>query len=318
MRNVLFLAGGVGCEHEVSLISCSNIIANLDRSRFAPFCVIISKENQWLFDGVHCSLVKDFEGVFLIVEDRRFKIDIAFPVLHGVGEDGTVQGLFESFGLPYVGNRVLASAVSMDKIMSKRIASSYGIPVVPFLEFDSSLSYSSCSAALSSSSLFVKPSNCGSSVGVNKVRNHEQFVAAILEAKKYDSRILVERAVVAREIECSVFFGVPSILGEIIPSHEFYTYNAKYIDPNGARLVAPIELDSSIVASVQDLALRVFLSLDCRMLARVDFFLDAEWNVFFNEINTMPGFTKISMFPRLCELSGISYPSIISRLLDAA
>jgi len=260
-------------------------------------------------------------------------IDVVFPVLHGTnGEDGTIQGLLELADVPYVGCGVLASAIGMDKEVAKRLAQLADIPVVPYLtvrqtdflerapqlaqEVEQALGYP----------CFVKPSSSGSSVGVHKVKQPSALCAAVLDALRFDRKVLIEQAIPAREIEVSVLQnaasgGPPlcSVPGEINPTHEFYSYEAKYLDENGANLLVPAPLSVAQIQDVQRLAALAFVTLECEGMARADFFLDRETGHFyFNEVNTLPGFTSISMYPKLWEASGLSYPDLLSHLIDLA
>jgi D-alanine-D-alanine ligase len=260
-------------------------------------------------------------------------IDVVFPVMHGpLCEDGTIQGLLELADLPYVGCGVLASAVAMDKEMAKRVARDAGIPIVPYVSLkhdvwkkekqqlakriEEQLGYP----------VFVKPANLGSSVGVHKVKEPSGLNAALEDAFNYDRKVLVEAAVNAREIEVSVLENLEggadplvSIPGEIDPAHEFYSYEAKYLDEKGAALIIPAKLDPEETERAQDIGRKVFTALECEGMARVDLFLDRTSGEFlFNELNTIPGFTSISMYPKLWEASGISYQELLSKLVDLA
>ena len=256
-------------------------------------------------------------------------VDVIFPVLHGpYGEDGTVQGLLEMANVPYVGSGVLGSAVAMDKDVARKLFAFHGLPQVRYVAVrrhewraDPDAVVSRVEAALAYP-LFVKPANMGSSVGVSKACDRAQLAAAITLATHYDSKLLVEAAVPnTREIEVSVLGNeapVASVAGEIIPGNEFYDYNAKY-ESEGSQLLIPARLDAATLQQVRDLAVRAFQALECEGLARVDFLLDGETNaIFLNEINTMPGFTRISMYPKLWEASGIAYPDLVHRLLELA
>jgi D-alanine-D-alanine ligase len=252
------------------------------------------------------------------------KLDVIFPILHGpLGEDGTVQGLLKLAGVPFVGSGVLGSAVSMDKDVMKRLFRDAGLPIGKFLTFRSCEklpSFAEIESALASP-FFVKPANMGSSVGINKVRNEAEYVNAAKEAFQYDVKIIIEEFIRGREIECAVLGNekpIASIPGEVIPTHEFYSYDAKYIDENGARLEIPAKLDGDCQKRIQALAIKAFQTLCCEGLSRVDFFLKENGEALLNEINTMPGFTKISMYPKLWEASGIGYTELISRLIDLA
>ena len=244
-------------------------------------------------------------------------------LLHGpFGEDGTIQGLLKLAGVPFVGAGVLGSAVGMDKDVMKRLLRDAGIPIPGFLSFASNRppKFKDVSRELGLP-LFVKPANLGSSVGISKAKDETGFSKAVGDAFRYDTKILVEEAVQGREIECAVLGNddpQASVPGEIIPTREFYDYDAKYVDENGARLEAPAKLNADTVRRVQELAIRTFQALNCEGMGRVDFFLKTDGTLLVNEINTIPGFTKISMYPRLWALSGISYTELIDRLIQLA
>ena len=340
------LFGGKSAEHEVSLQSARNVYDAIDRSKFEPVLIGIDKSGKWLLNSDSRSLLStadpgcislDPSGdpAALVPESQGLlstpgcpaggpKLDVVFPILHGpFGEDGTVQGLLKLAGVPFVGSGVLGSSVSMDKDVMKRLFRDAGIPIGKFLAFRSHErlpSYAEIETALGKP-IFIKPANMGSSVGISKVRSEPEFSAAIREAFQYDDKIIIEEYIRGREIECAVLGNenpAASISGEIIPAHEFYSYEAKYLDENGAILEIPAKLDSETLKHIQALALKVFQTLCCEGLARVDFFLRENGEVLVNEINTIPGFTKISMYPKLWEASGISYTELISRLIELA
>jgi D-alanine-D-alanine ligase len=260
-------------------------------------------------------------------------IDVVFPVMHGpLCEDGTIQGLLELADVPYVGSGVLASAVGMDKDVAKRLVRDAGLPIVPYLTIKD-VSWKKDFDALSEKAfktiglpLFVKPANLGSSVGVHKVKQREELRSALEDAFRYDTKILIEKAINAREIEFAVLensdpSAIPLVSqpGEIVPRHEFYSYEAKYLDDKGAELLIPAKLDSSQIARGQQIAREVFTILECEGMARVDFFVDRNTGDFyFNEVNTLPGFTSISMYPKMWEASGIPYDELLNRLIDLA
>jgi D-alanine-D-alanine ligase len=254
-------------------------------------------------------------------------LDVVFPVLHGrFGEDGTIQGLLELAGIPYVSGGVLASAVGMDKDVMKRLFREAGLPIVKFLTFrvEELQDRSFCQKEIARKigyPCFVKPANSGSSVGIRKVHKSAELNAALDEARQFDEKILVEEGIEGREIECSVLGNddpVASLAGEIIPAHEFYDYEAKYID-EGSRLVIPAKITKPQLKRVQQLAVDAFKAVDGAGMARVDFFLQRKTGrVLLNELNTIPGFTKISMYPKLWEASGISYAELIDRLIQLA
>jgi D-alanine-D-alanine ligase len=252
-------------------------------------------------------------------------VDVVFPILHGTyGEDGTIQGLLKLAGIPFVGASVLGSAVGMDKDVMKRLLKEDGILIADFLVFNrmfqEEINFENIKNQLGLP-FFVKPANLGSSVGVSKVNDEVQFKKAINEAFKYDNKIIIEENINGREIECSVLGNndpIASLPGEVLPSHEFYSYEAKYIDENGAALKIPAQLPKKIVNNVQALAIKSYKALCCEGMARVDLFLNDDNEIIINEINTIPGFTNISMYPKLWEASGISNAELIDRLIQLA
>ena len=338
--------GGRSGEHEVSLVSATSIMGALSADRFEVVPIGISKEGRWYAgDGVmdflkrgessgpvfEATLSADNEGGMLFCDDGRanVRLDVVFPVLHGpYGEDGTVQGLLDLAGVAYVGCGVLASAVAMDKVVSKELFIARGIPSVPYVWFftpewernrdaligriERSLSYP----------LFVKPVNMGSSVGIFKVHDRDELIRYVPESARYDRKIIVEEGVPdAREIEVSVLGNdrpEASVPGEIIPSNEFYDYDAKYVDGKSKDAI-PADLPAETIEEIRRLAVEAFTAVDGAGLARVDFLVSrADDRVFLNEINTMPGFTSISMYPKLWQATGLSYPDLLSRLVDLA
>jgi D-alanine-D-alanine ligase len=344
---VAILFGGKSAEHEISIISARNIIEAMDKDKYELVSIGIDKEGRWFFDEggelLHC---KDQSQVIFrqncnptavlpgttptpIIRTSSGralgKVDVVFPVLHGpFGEDGTIQGLLKLANLPFVGAGVLGSAVGMDKDVMKRLLRDAKIPIAKFLAFErsgaSKINFADVKRALGLP-FFVKPANLGSSVGISKVSANKQFSAAIRQAFRYDNKILIEESMRGREIECSVLGNensIASLPGEIITPHDFYSYDAKYLDEKGAHLVIPAALPKKIVKAVQGLALRTFKTLACEGMARVDFFLRDNREIFVNEINTIPGFTKISMYPKLWEASGIPYSKLIDRLIQLA
>lgn len=346
MKNVLILFGGRSAEHEISIISARNVINALDRNKFNPILVLISRSGNWhliednniasdikevsdRLEGHHlCSLIRRPEGTFIITdEDSSIKIDIAFPVLHGpMGEDGTVQGMFEMLRLPYVGPGVLSSSVCMDKDTCKRILIADDLPIVPFVTLKKGqiiLSYEEVCEGLQADTFFVKSASMGSSVGVYKVSNESSYLDALDQAFEYSFKVIIEKAINnPREIECAVLGNkdpVATALAEIKPNHEFYSYEAKYLDPNGAELIVPApDINPDLEETLKEVAIRSFIAMDCRGMLRVDFLLSEEGDIYINELNTIPGFTDISMYPKMCEHYGIKYPELISRLLNLA
>jgi D-alanine-D-alanine ligase len=341
------LFGGKSAEHEISLISARNIVEAMNKKKYEILAIGIDKQGRWFLDesarllcGGDQARVEfgerdkpaaivpgAIQTPMVRLGPRRpvENIDVIFPVLHGpFGEDGTVQGLLKLVDLPFVGAGVLGSAVGMDKDVMKRLLRDARIPIAKFLTFESvaqnKIRYADVKRALGLP-VFVKPANLGSSVGISKVSNKTQFLDAIKEAFRYDNKILIEESIHGREIECSVLGNenpIASLPGEIITRHDFYSYDAKYIDDRGAELIIPANLPKAVVRRIQRLALQTFKTLCCQGMARVDFFLRGRDEIFVNEINTIPGFTKISMYPKLWEASGISYTELIDRLIQLA
>lgn len=346
---VAILFGGQSAEHEVSILSARNVLEALDRSRFEPVLIGIDKSGRWLSqdprkllasardprlvrieDGAPVPMSLDLAATPTAGSDFQGAIDVIFPILHGtLGEDGTMQGLFEVAGIPYVGAGVLGSAIAMDKDVAKRLLRDAGVPIARFLtlhreRFDTDPKVACAELASLGLPVFVKPANAGSSVGIRKVTDTRALEEAIRHAFEFDSKVLAEAAVVAREIELAVLGGgnapAVSVAGEIIVEHAdgFYSYDAKYIDEHGARLELPARITADELARAQTLALRTFQALECEGMARVDLFLKKDGSLLVNEINTIPGFTAISMYPKLWALSGISPTELISRLIELA
>lgn len=336
------LFGGKSTEHEISLLSARSIVEAIDRTKYDVSLIGIDQKGQWYLnennnkisiDSIDGRSLALFPGnqansLKLVAHNSQplpRKIDVIFPVLHGTyGEDGAIQGLLKLVNLPFVGAGVLGSAVGMDKDVMKRLLRDAGIQIPKFLVFHrqerSNLNFEEIKNHLGFP-FFVKPANTGSSVGINKVSHHSHFDAAINEAFKYDHKILIEEFISGREIECAVLGNnnpIASILGEIIPHHEFYSYEAKYLDENGATLQIPAEVENGLATKIQQLAIDAFKILCCQGMARVDFFLRKDGEIFVNEINTIPGFTSISMYPRLWAASGVGYSELIDRLINLA
>jgi D-alanine-D-alanine ligase len=348
MQRVLILCGGQSDEHEISLISAHGVLAALDRSRFTPQVVGISKTGQWHYcdpaafslGEVRADTIRLNESAplallspsaaanrgRLIVGDTEHEFDVVFPILHGPnGEDGTIQGLFEIVGVPYVGADVAASANCMDKERTKTLAAGAGIAVAPWITVTSADELAGQRQAIEALAApwFIKPARAGSSVGVHKVENWNGMAAALDDALRYDDKVLVEQSLSGRELECAVL-GLHrnpevSLPGEIIVSPEagFYSYDAKYLLKDAARTEAPARLSVEETHAVQTLAAQAYQVLEVDGMARVDVFLTAE-GVYLNEINTIPGFTPISMYPQMWEASGLKYDQLISRLLELA
>jgi len=329
------LYGGQSAEHEISILSARNVLAALDRQRFEPVLIGIDKSGKWLAQDEHRLLasardprqVRVEPGLPAPVEAAARQVDVVFPVLHGtLGEDGAMQGLLEVAGIPYVGAGVLGSAIGMDKDVMKRLLRDAGVPIADFRTVRRERFLADPAAVCRELlplgfPMFTKPANAGSSVGVRKVGDAAQLEEAVRYALQFDSKAVAEQGVAGREIELAVLGGEPpavSIAGEIIVEHAdgFYSYEAKYLDEHGARLEMPAKLAPADLARAQALALRAFEVLECEGLARVDLFFAPDGTFYVNEINTLPGFTAISMYPKLWALSGVSQTELISRLLD--
>jgi D-alanine-D-alanine ligase len=255
--------------------------------------------------------------------NTKQSIDVVFPVLHGpMGEDGTVQGMLKLLGLPFVGPSVLGSAVGMDKDVMKRLLRDAQIPIAEYIMIRKGQTVVASEVFKKlGATVFVKPANMGSSVGVSKAKTEPQLIAALAEAFKYDHKVLIEEAIVGREIECSVLGNEnpkASLPGEVINQTEFYSYDAKYIDPNAATTKIPADLPADLVKKCQALAIKTFQALECEGMGRVDFFLKSDGQFVVNEINTIPGFTKISMYPKMWEATGLSYSALIDELIHLA
>ncbi|MGD1046169.1 MAG: D-alanine--D-alanine ligase family protein [Bacteroidota bacterium] len=339
--------GGRSVEHEVSLVSAASVINALDKKKYEVIPIGIASTGQWLSSNETLRLLKEKQSIELeqeqlLIPDPRKQslvainnggvgtaIDVIFPLTHGrYGEDGTLQGLLELADLPYVGSGVLGSAVGMDKVIQKELLLRANIPTAPSIwftleeyktrhkkivsEIERTLKYP----------LFVKPSNSGSSIGINKAHNRKELLVFINTAAQFDRKILVEQGInSAREIECGVLGNdkpVASVPGEIVPSNEFYDYDAKYVDEKSNSII-PAKLPSAVVKKIKQYALTAFRTLDCAGMARVDFLITKKTNrIFLNEINTIPGFTSISMYPKLWQASGLSYSALLDKLIQLA
>lgn len=346
-KRILVIFGGQSSEHVVSCMSAVNVIQNIDRDTYDVLIVGITEEGHWLLvDSVeairdeswrnakiqavlspdateHSVLIMDGGGI------EKIKVDCAFPVLHGLyGEDGTIQGLFELARLPYVGCGVLASAVSMDKFFTKIIADRVGVHQAayePVMKEDINGPEGMAEAVLRVEKrftypVFIKPSNAGSSRGVSKAENREQLQAGLKEASRHDRKILVEEAIVGHEVECAVFGNgkepvLASGVGEVLAAGEFYDFDAKYYNEESRTVVNPV-LPGDSAERVRRAAVEIFKAVDGYGLSRVDFFVTSDGEVVFNEINTMPGFTAISMYPMLFEAAGISKTELVGKLIE--
>lgn len=339
------LMGGKSDEHDVSLMSAVSVMKHLDQSKFSIIPVGISRRGYWInlleswtslgeafFEeaALEALIVKaDLESTQKALQGLTLDMDVVFPVLHGpFGEDGTIQGLCEMLDVPYVGARVTASALCMDKSHTKRILRDAGIPVVPWIDLfrtayqgNESLCHEQIETELGYP-LFIKPANLGSSVGISKVKNREELGKAMELAFRFDRKILIEQGVPCRELECAVLgndFPEASCVGEIIPAHEFYDYEAKYFCDGESKILIPAALEEDTAQTIRAYALQAYQLLGVFGLSRVDFFLDTQTGrVLLNEINTMPGFTKFSMYPLLWAESGVAYRTLLERLIGLA
>jgi len=343
--NVGILFGGKSAEHEVSLQSAKNVFDAIDKKKYNPVLIGIDKSGKWFLnkkanfllnseDPKLIKLNKSSDSVILAPQSNgriinlshpktKQVLDVIFPVLHGpFGEDGTVQGLLKLANVPFVGSGVLGSAVGMDKDIMRRLLRDAGLPIAKFLVFENKIN---CNFNEITKKLdlpfFVKPANLGSSVGVNKVKNKKDFSKAVSEAFQYDKKIIVEEYINGREIECSILGNenpIASVPGEIILKDDFYSYKTKYVSKTGASLEIPAKINQHLTKKIQALAIKTFKVLSCEGLSRVDFFLKKNGEIIINEINTIPGFTSISMYPRLWKASGISYSKLIDKLIQLA
>jgi D-alanine-D-alanine ligase len=333
---IAIICGGKSSEHEISCVSANGILNAIDRNKFEPVLIGITKSGKWLLlpDDSNFSIVNgalptvpesgievSITSLGLVAGGKQLAIDVAFPVLHGpYGEDGTIQGLFEMIGIKYVGSGVLASAVSMDKSYAKPIFAAAGLSVAAGIvvtsknfELPSNLTFP----------LFVKPARSGSSRGTTKVKQKSDLDSAVEHALSFDTKVIVEQAVVGKEIECAVLQAdgriTASEVGQISISSkfEFYDFQAKYLD-NSMELIVPADLPAGVQSKIQQAAITAFNAAGCEGLARVDFFYSTQGEIIINEINTMPGFTPTSVYPKLIEKNGINYQELITKLITTA
>lgn len=336
---LLILCGGKSAEHDVSIMSARNIVQSLNKDKYEIKIIGIDKQGNWwpismrelvsatdLFSDKKVTTIKQRYNLLLGLNKKEInKIDVVFPILHGpMGEDGTVQGFLKLVNLPFVGAGVIGSAIGMDKEVSKRLLRDAGLPIVKFLTYQKcqkdKIIFEKVKRELGLP-LFIKPVNLGSSVGITKVHNKKEFIKALTLAFGYDNKVIIEKYVKGREIECSVLGNEQpqaSICGEIIPHEEFYSYEAKYLNTTGASLIIPARLTKHLEKKIQQLAIKAFQVLNCEGMARVDFFVAEREQIFINEINTIPGFTSISMYPKLWEASGLAYTKLIDTLIELA
>ncbi len=336
--NVGVIFGGRSAEHEVSIMSAQYVADMLARLGHRVVLMAIDRWGRWWFDDVAHAMLEQGSQVIpppdappgpeerIPPVARLAAVDIVFPALHGpFGEDGTIQGMFELAGIPYVGSGVTGSAVGMDKAVAKQVFRAAGLPVLPYLVLYRDIVERQPAAAVAhvesmlTYPVFVKPANLGSSVGITKVESSDTLVEAMREASRYDVKILVEQGIPAREIEVSVLGNThpeTSVVGEVVPGKEWYDYEAKY-EHEATQLLIPADISSDQAAAVQEMARRAFLAVDAAGLARVDFLMHKETGeLFINELNTMPGFTRMSMYPRLWAASGLTGEDLVARLIE--
>jgi len=344
--NVAVVFGGKSGEHEVSLMSATNVINAMDKEKYNIHTIGITKQGKWMLyqgpveklqDGsweqeaskLDNSQLVDMLLNYMLKENHQGKIDVIFPVLHGPnGEDGTIQGFFEMLDIPYVGCGVIGSALGMDKAISKQLFIDAGLSVANYdVSFKHEIENNPLDVIARIEGkfpypVFVKPVNMGSSVGITKAHDRAELEEGLKEAAKFDRKVIVEEFINGREIECAVLGNnhpEASGAGEIIPSKEFYDYEAKYFDDGKSTLIIPAKLTEQEEKSIREAAVLAYKALDCCGMARVDFFLERNTGkVYINEINTIPGFTKISMYPKLWDTAGLSYSKLIDRLIDLA
>lgn len=337
-KKVAILYGGRSVEHGVSVNSARNIFEYIDKERFEPLLIGISKSGQWfqtssvtkdIEQGKAMGLILDAQspGFIHLSSGDRMKADIIFPVLHGTdGEDGSIQGLIKAMDIPMVGTGVLGSSIAMNKVVAKRLLKAAGLPVTRFVDFHfrekDAINFKEVKKEIGLP-FMVKSASLGSSVGVSKVRDEQSFNLAIDEAFRYDDALLIEEFIKGREIECAILGNTPaeaSYPGEIVinPKYEFYTFDAKYVDPEAVRIDVPADLHKKTAERIREVCIRAYEVLYCEDFARVDLFLSEEGSVYINEINTIPGFTNSSMFPMMWKERGLEFSNLISRLLDLA
>ena len=332
MKKLLILCGGQSPEHKIAIRSCKSILRHIDQSKYDITLIGINRRGGWRLlegneigeeitsQGRPVSIIPGAEHCFWSEDMSLGVFDVVFPVLHGVyGEDGTIQGMLRLLGIPFVGAGVLGSSVAMDKEVAKRLLRENHLPVCPYLlirKGESIPAYSTVAAALGKV-MFVKPANMGSSVGVHIVEREEQWKEALDDALKYDGKVLIEKAIEGRELECAVLGNETvrtSGIGEV-RSGTFYSYDQKYRPDSKAEVIIPANLNSEIILQLKALAIKAYKTLDGRGMSRVDMFLSEEEGIYINEINTIPGFTDISMYPKLWEAEGLGYSELIDTLI---
>ncbi len=344
---IAILFGGRSTEHEISLLSAQNVVNALDREKYDPVLIGIDRSGQWHYNENSIQLLNiqdakaismtqldnpvvfsqnanDHHLISLSNKENLASIDVIFPVLHGTfGEDGSIQGLAKLANIPCVGCDILSSSIGMDKDIMKRLLRDSNISVAkwhtqrasnPLIKFDQL-------TPVLGNKLFIKPANLGSSVGVSFADNAKDFDKALKHALEFDSKVIIEEKIKGREIECAILGNrnpKASLPGEVVPKDEFYSFDNKYIDESGAQLIIPAELSKDQIQRIQSLCLQTYELLECKGMARVDIFLEDSGHIVINEINTIPGFTNISMYPKLWEISGINQTELISNLIDLA
>lgn len=329
-HTILLLFGGESPEHEVSLMSANTIYRAIKEevSYVTVLCYVDPRGIWRQVDTVRKATEADPEvhlapgAPSITIDGHTHAIDVLFPVLHGQnGEDGTIQGLARLLHIPIVGCGVAASAICLDKVMTKELLQAANIPTVPYMMADNATTYDEVCQKLSEQ-VFVKPARLGSSIGVSRVSSDAEWKQALQSALSHDTKVLVEPALTVRELEIAVLGknDNPSVsgVGEILPDGSFYSFDSKYDTASQSALIIPADIDDALARLVQDLASKAFTVLGCRGLARIDFFLDTNGDVFLNEVNTMPGFTDISMYPRLWQEAGVTTPQLVARLIDLA
>ena len=344
--NVAVLFGGKSGEHEVSLMSATNVIKAMDKEKYNIYMIGITKQGKWMTyrgevdkiaDGrweMEAAQLGREETIDLLFSDLfngggESIIDVVFPVLHGPnGEDGTIQGLFEMIDIPYVSCGVMASSLGMDKGISKQLFKDAGLAVGEYTVILKAAVEKDMNSVTSMVEdkfvypVFIKPVNMGSSVGITKAHNREELAKGLIDACKYDRKVMIEENINCREFECAVLGNndpIASGVGEVIPSHEFYDYVAKYFDDSKSVVVIPAELPENKVNEIREAAVKAYKALDCAGMSRVDFFMEKETGkILINELNTIPGFTKISMYPKLWDAAGVSYSKLIDKLIELA
>ncbi len=326
MKKVLILFGGNSSEHYVSCKSAKSIIETIDKKKFKYEVAGISQDSKWykFNDDLYYLDYGDWlEGNILEIDNivnYLKKFDVVFPITHGTnGEDGKLQGMLELFNIPFVGCKTLASTIGMDKEMSKIIFDSLGIKQAPYMVINDDYKINDITKKIDFP-MIVKPANGGSSIGINKANDKKELIKAIKEAKKYDGKVIIEKFIKARELEVAVLETKGNILcsnpGEIKSANEFYDYDAKYVNSKSATII-PDDIPLNVIGKIKEYSKKIFKELNCKEYARIDFFYDEENNdVYINEINTIPGFTSISMYPKLIESIGISYTNLITTLIN--